>query len=187
MDSCQSFLSPGDITIDFTSSLPAKLPSIPGDSLSVFLVAKRWPLATPDLCFQCIRKSTASFRCTLFLIRLYFWRSSKFIVLTGSCCFWGRRGLLNLFIVMLTRAVSAIDQLLGKCQVVMLQNRSSPCLIDACRIITGMMHVPLLTLVICHQAFWWIVLSSGTAGTVCLQTERHLRQALNGSIRAHPG
>lgn len=73
-------------------------------------------------------------------------------------------------------------QLLGTCQMVMLQNRTFPCLIDACGVITGMMHMLSLTLVICHQAFWWIVLASGMAGSVYLQTEWHLRQALNGSI-----
>lgn len=65
---------------------------------------------------------------------------------------------------------------------VILQNRSFPCLIDTYGVITGMMYRPLLTLVICHQAFWWFVLSSGMASSICLQIECHLRQALNGSV-----
>lgn len=67
--------------------------------------------------------------------------------------------------------------LLGKHQMVVLQNRSSPCLIDACGVITGMIHRPLLTLVICQQAFWRIILSSGAADRLCVFANRMASEA----------
>jgi hypothetical protein len=63
-----------------------------------------------------------------------------------------------------------------------LQSMSFPCLIDVCGVITEMMHGTLFILVICLRAFHRIILLSDMAGSVCLQTEWHLRQAVNRPI-----
>lgn len=81
MDYCQSFLSPGDITIDFTPRLPDKLPSIPGNSLPLGWL-KDDLMQPPDFCFPCMRKSSAGLRCSLFLI------TSNIGGLPGSLSSW---------------------------------------------------------------------------------------------------
>lgn len=102
---------------------------------------------------------------------------SRFIVPVGSCCFGARRRMLNLFIVTITCVFSAIDySSLG--QMVRPQNRSFPCLIDACGVITTVMYRPPSALVIRLQDSQRTCLVRWFAGSLCWHPAWHLRQAL---------
>lgn len=148
MDQCQSSLSPGGITIDFTPRLPDKLPSIPGSSqlfggrqddlmqpqIFAFYAWERARLAS-EAAFPSLPLLLEVFQVHCphgLLLLLSKERVAEYLYSYDHLCF-----------------ISHWLQLLGKCQMVVLQNTSFPCLIDACGVIPEMIHRPLLTWVIC--------------------------------------
>lgn len=72
MDHCQSFLSPVDITIDFTPRLPEKLPAIPG--ISLLLVADKTTSRNPRSLLSMREEEPCWLQMQPFLSRLFFWR-----------------------------------------------------------------------------------------------------------------
>ena len=165
MGHSHSFLSPGDRAISFTPRLTGKCPSIPG---AVCLFGGWWDDLMQPRIFafyaqaRAVLASDAAFPSSSLLLEVF----------QAHC----PRGLLLLLSKeRVAKSLQSYDhlcsinhwlQLLGKGQLVTLQNRSFPCFLDACGVITEVMHRPLLTLVICLQAFWWSCLAGAGAGSV---------------------
>lgn len=151
MDYCQCSLSPGDITIDVHPWTTRQTPKHPWEQsdflhdlmqprslLSMHEEEQSWLRMQPFPYLPLLLEVFQVHCPDELLLLLSKERAAKCLYSYDHWCF-----------------ISHWLWLLGKCQMVMLQNRSFPCLIDACGIITEMMHGLLLTLVICLQAFQW--------------------------------